>query len=87
MNPLKAIRQKCCECMGGDPQNPARGEVAQAIHDCVSVTCSLHVFRMGKNPFRKPASDKQRAVARQNISSAHREPREETVQKNFGGGA
>ena len=87
MNPLTAIRKKCTECMGGDPSNAARGEVAQAIHDCVSVTCPLHHFRMGTNPFRKPASEKQRAAARRNILSAQNARGEEITQSDFEGEA
>ena len=84
MNPLKAIRNKCTECMGGDPLKAARGEVAQAIHDCVSVTCPLHHFRMGTNPFRKAASEKQKAAARQNISRARSVRADETTQSDLG---
>ena len=45
LTPLKAIRAKCLDCSGG------------SIHEaklCVIPECSLHPFRFGKNPFRKP---------------------------------
>jgi len=41
--PLKAIREKCLDCAG------SRGEVRK----CPSLSCWLHPFRFGKNPFRK----------------------------------
>ena len=43
-SPIKAIRKKCVECMGGD---------SKAIDECSSVTCTLWPFRYGKNPFRE----------------------------------
>ena len=44
MNPLKAIRAKCLDCMAGS---------ANEISLCPSKDCPLFDFRFGKNPFRK----------------------------------
>ena len=41
--PLKAIRLKCLDCMGGDYAEVKR---------CDLTGCSLHPFRLGKNPNR-----------------------------------
>jgi hypothetical protein len=47
-SPIKAIRQMCLECNGGDKQM----ELAfKEIKDCKAVECPLHPFRMGKNVF------------------------------------
>jgi len=43
--PLKAIRANCVECSGGS---------AAEARKCVTVTCPLWPYRMGKNPFRRP---------------------------------
>ncbi len=52
VTPVRAIRLKCIECMGGNPSNPREDNkrVDQEISDCVSVTCPLWKFRLGKNP-------------------------------------
>lgn len=39
-NPLTAIRSMCVECMGG---------AVESIGPCATKTCSLYLFRMGKN--------------------------------------
>ena len=44
LNPLKAIREKCLDCMCGSPVEVKR---------CVCDDCPLFPFRFGKNPFRK----------------------------------
>ncbi|WP_045221068.1 hypothetical protein [Desulfonatronum thioautotrophicum] len=41
-NPLKAIRAKCLECCGGSPKE---------VRLCPDLSCVLHPFRTGKNPF------------------------------------
>ena len=41
-NPLKAIRAKCLECCGGSPKE---------VRLCPDVSCALHPFRTGTNPF------------------------------------
>ena len=44
--PLKAIREKCVECMGG---RESEGYVKR-ISECVSDDCPIYDFRQGKNP-------------------------------------
>lgn len=41
-NPLKAVREHCLDCHGGN-----RAEVRR----CTSVGCSLWVYRLGSNPY------------------------------------
>jgi hypothetical protein len=43
---LKAIRRKCLDCCYGDPQE---------VELCESHFCSLHPYRLGKNPKRQPS--------------------------------
>ncbi len=46
-SPLKAIREKCVECMGGRESD---GYVKR-ISECVSADCPTYDFRFGKNPY------------------------------------
>ena len=46
-SPLKAIREKCVECMGGRESD---GYVKR-ISECVSPDCPTYAFRFGKNPY------------------------------------
>ena len=46
-SPLKAIREKCVECMGG---RESAGYVKR-ISECVSPDCPTYAFRFGKNPY------------------------------------
>jgi hypothetical protein len=46
-SPLKAIREKCVECMGGRESD---GYVKR-ISECVSADCPIYEFRFGKNPY------------------------------------
>lgn len=43
MTPLKAIREKCLDCMCGQ---------AQEVKLCPCDDCPLYPFRLGKNPSR-----------------------------------
>ena len=54
-NPVKAIREFCIECMGGQ---------AHLVKNCTTEVCALHDFRMGKNPFRAGPSEEQREESR-----------------------
>ena len=45
-SPLKAIREKCIECMGGRESD---GYVKR-IRECVSEDCPTYHLRFGKNP-------------------------------------
>ena len=55
MGPLKALRLRCVDCSGGS--------VAE-VWGCELVQCPAWPFRMGKNPWRAPASDERRALSR-----------------------
>jgi len=44
LTPLKAIRGKCLDCVGGRPS---------LVRKCESFDCSLFCLRFGKNPNRK----------------------------------
>jgi len=46
-NPVKAIREHCIECMGGQE---SEGHVKR-ISECCSQDCALFEFRFGKNPY------------------------------------
>jgi len=59
-NPVKAIREMCVECMGG-------GCPSDLITNCPSKECALYEFRFGRNPYRKPPSEKQLASAMENM--------------------
>ena len=64
-NPVKAIRAKCLDCCGGNPND---------VRNRTDPSCALFPFRHGKNPYRtkRELSEEQRdamaerlAVARQ----------------------
>lgn len=65
-NPVKAIRAKCLECMGGS---------SAGVDECSSVHCQLWPFRYGDNPFRAELTGAQKAErrerARRTISKPH----------------
>jgi hypothetical protein len=54
MSPLKALRLRCIDCYGGS---------LKSVRGCTSTDCPSWPFRMGRNPWRAPASEerKQRA--------------------------
>lgn len=60
-SPIKAIRHHCLDCCGGS---------AVAVAECPAAPCALWVFRMGENPFRAPATEKQKAQALENLKAA-----------------
>ncbi len=47
--PLKSIRLKCVDCMGG---------IQKEIELCPIEDCSLYLYRFGKNPSRKGVGNK-----------------------------
>lgn len=57
-NPVRAIRAHCLNCCGGSPK---------AVAECPSAQCALFAFRMGRNPYRAPASAAQKARALENL--------------------
>jgi len=64
MNPLKAIRAKCLDCVCNQPS---------LVAECHIEACALHPFRMGKNPYRKSQemSEERRAALAERLA-AHR---------------
>jgi hypothetical protein len=42
-NPVKAMREKCLDCMCGS---------SAEVKECPSTGCALYPFRFGKNPYR-----------------------------------
>ena len=44
LTPMKAIRAKCLDCSGGNPNE---------VKLCPVEKCSLYPFRLGKNPYSK----------------------------------
>jgi hypothetical protein len=54
MSPLKALRLRCIDCYGGS---------LKSVRGCTSTDCPSWPFRMGRKPWRAPASEerKQRA--------------------------
>jgi hypothetical protein len=55
MGPLKALRLRCIDCSGGSTAD---------VRGCALVQCPAWPFRMGKNPWRAPASEDRRALSR-----------------------
>jgi len=43
-NPVKAIREKCLDCMCGN---------SNEVKICPCADCALHPFRFGRNPYRQ----------------------------------
>ena len=55
MGPLKALRLRCVDCSAGSDAEVRR---------CTFVNCPAWPFRMGTNPWRSPASEERRVLAR-----------------------
>lgn len=56
-SPVKAIRENCIECMGGQE---SEGYIKRIV-ECVSSDCALFDFRFGKNPYHtQNLTDEQR---------------------------
>jgi len=55
MSPMEAIRAKCLDCCAGS---------AHDVRCCTAMACPSWPFRLGKNPWRAPASEAQREHAR-----------------------
>ena len=58
MSPLRALRARCLDCCAGQ---------ANEVAACPVVECPSWPFRMGTNPWRKPASVARRASARRTM--------------------
>lgn len=72
---LKAIRAKCLDCCGGQ---------AVEVRECHLTGCTLHPYRMGKNPYRKSQeiSDARREELAERLASARRANSPEIQGKN-----
>ena len=68
-SPMQAIRAKCLDCSGGSADN---------VRHCPITDCPLFMFRMDKNPLRKPRSAEQRAQAAERMRKLH-ERKQDTV--------
>jgi hypothetical protein len=58
MSPLRALRARCLDCCAGQ---------ANEVAACTVVRCPSWPFRMGTDPWRKPASEARRASARRTM--------------------
>ena len=67
---LDAIRMKCLDCCGFCPAkdnrltNESYNEAYQEVSKCEITDCTLHPFRLGKNPFHLSAEQKNAAAER-----------------------
>ena len=55
MSPLKALRLRCIDCCAGS---------SLEVRLCTAVSCPSWPFRLGRNPWRPPASEAQLAQVR-----------------------
>ena len=62
MTPVKAIREKCIDCMCGQKHE---------VKLCPITDCSLYPFRLGKNPNRKGLGNKNASFLSKNANSAN----------------
>ena len=72
---LKTIRQKCLDCVCFQTKE---------VELCPSEHCALWPFRMGKDPFKTPLTEKQRE-ARLNALNKARGAKSVNVQEDFEG--
>lgn len=66
-NPLKAIRAKCLECCGSSPKE---------VRLCPDISCALHPFRTGTNPFPRRKRKTKTPPAAPETGPAPQKPRE-----------
>lgn len=69
-SPLKAIREKCLDCCGGQTSE---------VKLCPAEDCPLWNFRMGKNPFRQ----KREFTEEQKADLAERMKKAREAKKNL----
>lgn len=63
-SPIKAIREFCLECCGGN-SNDVKG--------CTAPNCALFAFRFGKNPYiKREMTEEQREAAKARLAEARR---------------
>ena len=62
MTPLRAIRAKCLDCMGGN---------AAEVRRCPSESCPLYPYRMGHNPnVQRELTAEQREAVKARLAAA-----------------
>jgi hypothetical protein len=59
LSPLQALRRRCLDCCVGQ---------ANEVAVCTAIQCPSWPFRMGTNPWRRPASEGRREAARQSMT-------------------
>jgi hypothetical protein len=63
LTPIKAIRAKCLDCCCGH---------ANEVKLCELKDCTLHPYRLGKNPYiKRELSDDQRAAMSERLKASH----------------
>jgi len=67
MSPLQAIRAHCLDCCAHQ---------ANEVALCTAVKCPSRPFRLGTDPWRKPASDARREAARRSMVQINARRRE-----------
>lgn len=60
--PLKALRERCLDCCAGS---------AHEVRCCTATKCPAWPFRLGKIPWSRPISEKQRAAGRAAAARRH----------------
>src|SRR5215471_2662957 len=67
MSPLQALRARCLDCCGDQEKE---------VSLCPAVDCPSWPFRMGTDPWRKPASEARREAARRSMVQINARRRE-----------
>lgn len=71
LTPLKCIRAKCLDCMGGN---------AAEVRRCPSEECPLYLLRMGHNPnVKRNLSDAEREAAASRLRAGRLKRKGETL--------
>jgi hypothetical protein len=72
MSPLQALRAHCLDCCRHQ---------ANEVALCTAVDCPAWPFRMGTDPWRKPASEARREAARRTMEKTNAQRRQGTGAK------
>lgn len=63
-SPIKAIREFCLECCGGNSAD---------VKSCTAPRCPLYAFRFGKNPYiKREMSEEQKEAAKIRLAEARK---------------
>lgn len=75
--PLRHIRMKCHECMGGNRGDMPNRGTSSSIEECAACACPLWPYRLGFDPRRTPMDPEEAlrrgAIMRGESSRAYRE--------------